>query len=416
MTGRTFVIVGASLAGASAAIQLRKEGFDGRIVLVGEEEGAPYERPALSKGYLRGATRRERLDVRGPAFYLDNEIELRASTRATAIEPRSGEVLLEGGQRLRYDRLLLATGASPRRLEVPGGDLAGVHYLRTVEDADAIRAAATGARRAVVVGGGWIGAEVAASLRQLGLPVALVTPGAVPLERVLGIEVGAVFRELHASHGVELYAGRHAVAFRGRDAVEKVETADGTRIDGDLVVVGVGARPRVELAVAAGLDVADGILVDERLATSAPGIFAAGDVASAWHPVLGVRLRVEHWDNARRQGRAAAAGMLGKAERYARIPYFYSDQYDLSVEYAGYAPSWDRVAFRGDPGSRAFVAFWLKDGRVQAGLNANVGRVSEAVTALVGSGARVAVERLVDREVPLDDLEALLLPAGMGAG
>ncbi len=411
MTRQTFVIVGASLAGATAAAGLRKDGFDGRIVLVGEEAEPPYERPALSKDYLRGATERERLDVRDRAFYGQNAIELRTSARAVAVEPGSREVVLEDRQRLRYDRLLLATGASPRRLQVPGGDLAGVHYLRTVEDADAIRAAAASAHRAVVIGGGWIGAEVAASLRHLGLPVALVAPGSVPLERVLGTEVGAVYRDLHAEHGVELVMNRRVAAVRGRVAAEAVETADGTRIEGDLVVLGVGARPRTELAAEARLDVGDGILVDEHLETSVPGIFASGDVAAAWHPLLGARVRVEHWDNAKRQGRAAAGNMLGRAEPYLRIPYFYSDQYDLGMEYSGYAPGWDRVVFRGEPASRAFVAFWLVDGRVVAGMSANVWQVRDAIEALVGSRERVAVERLVDPAVSLDDLEALLQPA-----
>ena len=408
MTQKTFVIVGASLAGASAAGQLRKDGFDGRVVLVGEEPDRPYERPALSKAYLRGTAERPTLDVHRPTFYSDNAIELRTSTRVTAVEPRSLEVVLQDGHRLRYDRLLLATGATPRRLEIPGGDLAGVHYLRTVGDAEAIREAAARAHRVVVIGGGWIGAEVAASLRQLGLPVALVAPGSVPLERVLGIEVGTVYHDLHAEHGVELVMHQRVTAFRGRAAVEAVETADGTRIASDLVVVGVGARPRTELATGAGLDVDDGILVDEYLESGVLGIFAAGDVAGAWHPRLGSRLRVEHWDNAKRQGRAAARNMLGNAEPYARIPYFYSDQYELSMEYAGVAPGWDRVVFRGDPASRSFLAFWLRDGRVVAGMNANVWQVNDAIAALVGSREKVAVERLVDPAVPLDDLETML--------
>jgi 3-phenylpropionate/trans-cinnamate dioxygenase ferredoxin reductase component len=416
-----FVIVGAGLAGASAAIQLRREGFEGDVLLVGEEPDPPYERPALSKDYLRGTAERTTLDVRDPSFYRDNRIELRASARVAAIDVRAGEVLLEAGQRLHYDRLLLATGAAPRRLDLPGHDLAGIHYLRTVEDADRIRAAAAEARQAVVIGGGWIGAEVAASLRQLGLPVALVMPGAVPLQRALGVEVGGVFRDLHAERGVDLHPNQHAAAFRGRRTVEAVEMADGTRIAGDLVVVGVGVRPRVELAAAAGLEVTTGILVDEHLAASAPGVFAAGDAAAAWHPVLGARLQVEHWDNARRQGRAAATAMLGGDVGYGRIPYFYSDQYDLGVEYTGYAPAWDRIVFRGDPEGRAFVAFWLADGRVVAGLNANVPPVSDAIAALVTSKARFAIEKLSDPDVPLDDLEALRdrsgprTPAGVGS-
>ncbi len=404
MRQRTFVIIGAGLAGAEAAAQLRKDGFDGRVVLLGDEAAHPYERPPLSKAYLRGAMERSQLDVRGESFYADNAIEIQSSTRARAVEPRRRVVVLDRGRRLRYDRLLLATGAAPRRLDVPGGNLAGIHYLRTVDDADAIRAAATRAGRAVVVGGGWIGAEVTASLGQSGLPVAMVVPGSVPLERALGTEVGKVYRDLHAEHGVELVMGQRVAAFQGRRAVDAVETADGTRIGGDLVVVGVGAQSQTSLAAAAGLEVADGIRVSHRLETSAAGIFAAGDVAEAWHPLLRARIRVEHWDNARRQGRAAARGMLGATEPYVRIPYFYSDQYDFGMEYAGHAPAWDRVVFRGDPGTRAFIAFWLLGGRVVAAMNANVGPVNAGLATLVASQQQVVVERLVDPAVPIDEI------------
>ncbi|HLO34461.1 MAG TPA: FAD-dependent oxidoreductase, partial [Candidatus Deferrimicrobium sp.] len=249
-----------------------------------------------------------------------------------------------------------------------------------------------------------IGAEVAASMRQLGRDVALVVPGPVPLERVLGREVGTVYRDLHLAHGVELLTGQRAAAVRGTTTVEAVETADGTLVAGDLVVVGVGARPRDRLAREAGLAVDDGILVDQHLETSARGIFAAGDVAAAWHPRFGRRLRVEHWDNARRQGQAAARNMLGMAEPYTRIPYFYSDQYELGMEYAGHAPEWDRLVFRGRPASGEFIAFWLRDQRVVAGMNANVWKVNEAIMALVASGHLVDVDRLVDPAVPLDDV------------
>ena len=408
----TILIVGASLTGAKAAETLRKEGYDGRIVMFGQEPQPPYLRPPLSKEYLRGESELDKVFVHPEAWYAEQRIELHRSTPVRVIEPATREVVLDDGRRVTFDRLLIATGAAPRRLHIPGSDLAGVHCLRTLEDADAIREAATEARRVVVIGGGWIGAEVAASIRQLGLPVAMVADGSVPLERVLGAEVGSVYRDLHAAHGVELVMNQRAVAFRGRTAIEAVETANGTRIEGDLVVVGVGAQPRTELADRAGLDVGDGILVDERLETSVPGVFAAGDVAAAWHPLLGARLRVEHWDNARRQGRAAARNMLGMAEPYLRIPYFYSDQYDVGMEYAGYAPIWDQVVFRGEPASRSFVAFWLSDGRVVAGMNANVWKVNDAIAALVGSRQRVAIERLSDPTVALDDLEALLLPAG----
>jgi len=410
---QTIMIVGASLTGAKAAEALRKEGYDGRIVLIGEEPNPPYIRPPLSKDYLRGEIERDQIFVHPRAWYDERQIELHLSTPVRAVEPAPQEAVLDDGRRLAFDRLLLATGASPRRLDIPGNDLAGVHYLRTVEDADAIRVAATAARRVVVIGGGWVGAEVAASIRLLGPPVAMVAPGSVPLERVLGPEVGAVYRDLHAEHGVDLVMNQRAAAFRGRTTVAAVETADGTRIEGDLVVVGVGAQPRTQLAADAGLDVGDGILVDEYLETSAPGIFAAGDAAAAWHPLLRARIRVEHWDNARRQGPVAARNMLGKAEPYARIPYFYSDQYDLGMEYAGFAPTWDQVVFRGEPAGRAFVAFWLKDGRVLAGMNANVWQVNDAIAALVASRERVAIERLIDPTIQLDDLEALLGPAAV---
>jgi 3-phenylpropionate/trans-cinnamate dioxygenase ferredoxin reductase subunit len=409
-TARTFVIVGASLTGASAAAQLRKKGFDGRIVLVGEERERPYERPDLSKAYLRGSAGRDGLDVHGPAFYDEQSIDLRTSARASAVETQSREVVLDDGERIRFDRLLLATGSSPRRLDVPGGDLDGVLYLRTVADADRIRERAAAAQRAVVIGGGWIGAEVAASLRELGLPVALVGPDSAPLERVLGPDVAAVYRDLHAGHGVELVMNQRASAFLGQKTVEAVLTAEGTRVEGDLVVVGVGARPRSDLAAAAGIQVGDGINVDQHLETSVPGIFAAGDVAAAWHPLLEARIRVEHWDNAKRQGRAAAQNMLGEAEPYVRIPYFYSDQYDLSMEYAGHAPRWDRVVFRGDPASGSFIAFWLRDGRVVAGMNANVPKVNDGVAALVRSGRTAVAARLADPTIPLDDADALLVP------
>lgn len=409
MDTRTVAIVGASLAGASAAAQLRKDGFVGRVLLIGEEPDHPYERPLLSKAYLRGTAERPELDVHGPAFYVENDVELRTSTRVIAIEPGTCDVVLGDGDRLRYDRLLLATGSAPRRLEIPGADLAGVHYLRGVGDADAIRVAAASARQAVVIGGGWIGAEIAASLRELGLPVALVAPGSVLLERVLGAQVGSIYGDLHSAHGVELFTRQRVVAMRGRGSVEAVETADGTRIAGDLVVVGVGAMPRTELAVAAGLEVDDGIVVDDYLESSVPGIFAAGDVAAAWHPVLEARIRVEHWDNAKRQGRAAARNMLDRREPYARVPYFYSDQYDLGMEYVGYAPTPERVVFRGEPAGGSFVAFWLSDGRVAAGMNANVPDVNAAISTLVSSRKQVRVERLIDPAVPLDDLEALLV-------
>jgi 3-phenylpropionate/trans-cinnamate dioxygenase ferredoxin reductase subunit len=415
MSQRPFVIVGASLTGASAAAQLREDGFDGPVVLIGAEPQRPYERPPLSKEYLRGESAREKAFVHEASFYDEHAIELRSSTRVVAIEPGSREVILDDDARLGYERLLLATGASPRRLQIPGADLPGVQYLRTIEDADAIRDAAATADAVAVIGGGWIGAEVSASLRQLGLPVTMVAPGSVPLERVLGPEVGAVYLDLHLQHGVELAMGRHVTAIRGTDRVEAVETSDGARVEANLVVIGIGAQPRTQVATDAGLTVNDGIVVDEYLETSVPGVFAAGDVAAAWHPLLNARIRLEHWDNAKRQGRAAARNMLGLAEPYDRLPYFFSDQYDLGMEYVGHAPTWDRVVLRGDLTGHEFLAFWLKEGHVVAGMNANVWDVNHAIAALVRSGKVVALERLVDPSVPIDDIEALMAPVGSGA-
>jgi len=399
---RTFLIIGASLAGASAAVALRKQGFDGEIVLIGEETEQPYERPDLSKGYLRGEAQTPKY-VQSAEYYAAADIELVAGVRAEQIDVFRRRVVTTNGT-FAFDRLLIATGAEARRLSVRGGELDGVLTLRTVRDADRIRSAVETADSVVVVGGGWIGSEVAASLRQLGHLVTMVLPTERPLEHVLGREVGDVYRTLHEENGVALVTGTRVARLDGDERVTTVVTEDGRRVAGDLVVVGIGARPRTELASAAGIDVDDGILVNERLESSVPGIFAAGDVASAWHPVYGRPLRVEHWDNAKRQGRAAAANMLGQTQPYERIPYFYSDQYDLGMEYSGFAPSWEQVVFRGDPASREFVAFWLQGGRVVAGMNANVWDVAPAISRLIESGVRLEPNRLSNPAEPLEEL------------
>jgi 3-phenylpropionate/trans-cinnamate dioxygenase ferredoxin reductase subunit len=403
-TEQTFVIVGASLAGAKAAEALRHEGFDGRVVLVGEEAERPYERPPLSKDYLRAEAGRDKVYVHDEGFYANQQIELRTSSRVVAIEPAARRVLLEDGEPLPYDRLLLTTGAVPRRLSIPGSDLPGVHTLRTLDDSERLRQAITPASRVVVVGAGWIGSEVAASARQMGAEVVLIERGNVPLERVLGSEIGAVYRDLHVDHGVELITGTGVEAFAGAASVEEVRTGDGRRITCDLVVVGVGVAPRVDLAEAARLLVDDGIAVDERLETSVPDIFAAGDVAAAWHPLYQARIRVEHWANALNQGPAAARNMLGAGVAYQRLPYFFSDQYDLGMEYTGYAPSWDEVVFRGDPTKREFIAFWLRDGQIVAGLNANVWDVTGLIGELIRCRSRVDASRLADPDIALEDL------------
>jgi len=405
MTGprRTFVIVGASLTGATAAATLREEGFDGRIVLVGAETERPYERPPLSKDYLRGESGRDELYVHEQVFYAEHEIELRLGETAVALDAREHALTLSGDERLAFDRLLLATGAEPRRLNVPGGDLDGVHELRSVASSDAIRARLDRGGKVVVVGAGWIGSEAAASARQRGLEVTVIEPASVPLERVLGAEVGAIYRDVHADHGVELLLGTGVEAFEGDGAVERVRTSSGRAVDCDFVIVGVGVAPRTQLAEGAGLAVENGVVVDGRLRTSAPDVFAAGDLARHDHPTYGP-LRVEHWDNALHQGPAAARAMLGRDEPYDHVPYFFSDQYDVGMEYSGYAPRWDRVVFRGDPAGREFIAFWLQGDRLLAAMNVNVWDVSDALREVLA--ARVAVDdaALADPDVPLDRL------------
>ncbi|HEX8051381.1 MAG TPA: FAD/NAD(P)-binding oxidoreductase [Thermoleophilaceae bacterium] len=405
LTSPTFVIVGAGLAGAKAAETLRAEGFDGRLLLVGQEAERPYERPPLSKAYLRGEADRDSLYLHADGFYAAHDIELRTSTPVRSIDPAGRRLELASGERIGYDRLLLATGAAPRRLPVPGADLDGVHYLHSGQDADLLAAAATRAEHVVVVGTGWIGSEAAASLRQLGRQVTLLGPDSAPLARVLGPEVAGVYRDLHADHGVRLVLGARVTGFRGHGRVDAVVTEDGRAIECDLVLVGAGAVPRTELAEAAGLPVGNGVLVNEQLeAVGAAGVYAAGDVAAAWHPRYQTYLRVEHWANALNQGPAAARNMLGRSMPYARLPYFYSDQYDLGMEYTGFATTWDDVVFRGDTGAREFIAFWLHDGRVVAGMNVNVWDVTEPIQELIRSRSQVDMDALRDPSTPLDQV------------
>jgi 3-phenylpropionate/trans-cinnamate dioxygenase ferredoxin reductase subunit len=403
MLQHTYAIVGASLAGASAAEALRKEGFDGRIVLIGDEAKRPYERPELTKKYLRGEVAVDDLFVHSPGLYAEQQIDLRLGQHVDGIDLRERELIIDG-EALPFDRLLLATGAEPRSLLVPGSRLDGVLALRTLDDADRLRARAQQAESIVVAGGGWIGSEVAASLRQLGRDVTLVVPEQVPMQRALGPEVGRVFGAAHERHGVRVIPGRRISGVEGESRVRGVRLDDGTSLDADLVVVGIGARPRDDLAAAAGIAHANGILVDEHLETSSPGIFAAGDVASAFHPRYAEHLRVEHWDNAKRQGRAAAANMLGRGSAYARTPYFYSDQYELGMEYVGHAPSWDRVVFRGDPAGSEFIAFWLKGGRVAAAMQVNTWDATAELRKLVDAEASVDSALLTDAGRPLSEL------------
>jgi 3-phenylpropionate/trans-cinnamate dioxygenase ferredoxin reductase component len=408
---QTFVIVGASLAGAKAAETLRAEGFDGRLVLVGAEDERPYERPPLSKDYLRGEVDREKVYVHAEGFYAEHDIELRLGRTAVSLDTAGAELALDDGERLGYDRLLLATGAEPRALSIPGAQLDGVVYLRSVADCDALRRRLDRGGAVVVIGAGWIGSEVAASARQRGLEVTVIEPMIVPLERVLGREVGAVYRDIHRDHGVQMLLGTGVEAFEGDIAVERVRASDGRAVECDFVVVGVGVQPRTGLAAQAGLAIDNGILVDEHLRTSAPGVFAAGDVANAHHPFYGEPIRVEHWANALHQGPAAARAMLGHPEVYDRLPYFFSDQYDVGMEYAGFARAWERVVFRGDPVTREFIAFWLVEARIVAGMNVNVWDVTDAIQRLISERVAVDDRRLADPGVALEDL----VPADAGS-
>ncbi|SCG70371.1 NAD(P)/FAD-dependent oxidoreductase [Micromonospora inositola] len=412
--GRTFAIVGAGLAGAKAAQTLREAGFDGRVLLLGAEPERPYERPPLSKGLLLGTTQRRDVYVHDAGWYETNNVELRTATRVTGIDRAARQVTLADGERHAYDKLLLATGSTPRRLDVPGADLDGVRYLRTLADFDGIAEALTDQARLVVIGAGWIGLEIAAAARQRGAAVTVVETADLPLQRVLGDEVARVFADLHRRHGVTFHFGAEVRQLRGTGRVSSVLLADGTQLAADTVVVGVGIHPDVRLAEAAGLKVDNGVVTDATLRTSDPHIYAAGDVANAYHPLLGRNIRVEHWANALNGGPAAARSMLGQQVEYARLPYFFSDQYDLGMEYSGWvAPQGhDRVVFRGDPtradgGAPEFLAFWVSDGRVLAGMNANVWDVTDQIQALVraGHGGRaVDLAKLSDPRVPLSDL------------
>jgi 3-phenylpropionate/trans-cinnamate dioxygenase ferredoxin reductase component len=407
-TDQCFVIVGASLAGAKAAETLRTEGFAGRVVLVGEEPVRPYERPPLSKTYLRGEVGFDKAAVHDASFYDDHDIELLTSTVATSIDPTHRRVHLDSGDALPYDQLLLTTGAHPRPAAVPGADLDGIHYLRSLASCDVLRQALATATKVVVIGAGWIGCEVTASARQLGHEVALIEPSSVPLARVLGPEVGTMFLDLHAAHGVELHMGMGVQAFAGTGTAEAVLLADGRTVAGDLFVVGVGVQPRTELAAEAGLKLDNGIVVDEYLATGVPGIWAAGDVANAYHPFFGRPIRLEHWSAALNQGPLVARNMLGAHTAYDKIPYFFSDQYDLGLEYSGFAPAWDQIVYRGDRHRPEVIVFWLDAGRVVAGMNVNVWDVNDTIAAIVRAGRPVDPKQLADPSV---DLAALAGPA-----
>ena len=411
--GRSIVIVGGGLAGARAAEGAREAGYEGPLVIVGAESVPPYIRPPLSKEFLAGTGERDAIDVHPRAWYDEHRVELRLGRRVERLDPATHELALDDGSVLRYDRALLATGASPRRFGGPGADLDGVHLLRTVDDSVALRSAlAPGGRRVVIVGAGWIGLEVAAAARGYGNDVTVLGLETVPLNVAIGDDAGAVFAALHREHGVDLRMSTSVAGIVGHDGrVTGVEIEGGEVVPAEVVVVGIGAIPQTALAEAAGLAVDRGVLADAAFRTSDADVLAVGDVASVFLPFLGSHLRTEHWANAEHAGRAAGRSLAGETLEYDEIPYFYTDQYDLGMEYSGYGPLTAGVAplFRGDRDAREFVAFWLRDDRVVAGMNVNVWDVNESVQRLIRSRAVVDPARLADPAVPL---EALAGPAG----
>ena len=403
-TPQSFVIVGAGLAGAKAAEALRTNRFGGDVILLGDEAERPYDRPPLSKGYLQGSTEREKIYIHPPQWYAEHDIDLRLGTRVTEIDRAAHEVRTSRGQTLGYDKLLVATGSSPRRLEVAGADLAGVHYLRTVADSDALQEAFASAQRVAIIGAGWIGLETAAAARAAGCHVTLIERAKLPLLGVLGAEVAETYAALHRAHDVELRTNTGVAEIIGaRDEATGVRLADGEVMAADAVIVGVGITPNTTLAAATGLPVDNGIVVDEHLATTDPDVFAAGDVANSYYPLLGTHLRLEHWSAALNQGPVAAANMMGTLTSYDHVPYFFSDQYDCGMEYSGHVgpDGYDEVVFRGDVASGEFIVFWMRDGRVLAGMNVNTWGVTDAIEALVRSGARIDPAALADPEVLL---------------
>jgi NADPH-dependent 2,4-dienoyl-CoA reductase/sulfur reductase-like enzyme len=402
------VVIGGGLAGAKTAEGLKDLGFSGTVTLIGEELHLPYERPPLSKDYLQGKTDFDQALVHPAEWYRDNDVTLRLGTHADSIDTRARRVHLANGGSLDYDKLVLATGSVVRHLPIPGSEAAGVHYLRTVEESDAIRSTFGDGRRLVIIGAGWIGLEVAAAARAAGTTVTVIEAAELPLLAVLGPELAHVFAELHRQNGVDLrLSARTAEIATENDQTVGVRLEDGETIEANAVVIGVGVAPDVALAQQAGIAVNNGVLVDASLRTSDPDIYAVGDIANHDHPVIGRRVRVEHWANALNQPATAAAALLGHNAEYTELPYFYSDQYDLGMEYIGYAPpgSYERVVVRGNLAGREFVAFWLSaDSRIVAAMNVNVWDVVDQVKPLIAEGRQVDPVRLGDPAIPYSEL------------
>jgi len=404
----SIVIVGGGLAGAKGAEGLREQGFQGGLTVIGAEDQLPYERPPLSKSYLQGKSTLADAQVHNSDWYDDNSVDLRLATTVAAVRPGAHEIELAGGETIGYSALLLANGSTPRRLPVPGADAAGILTLRRVEDSDAIRETFGADRRLAIIGGGWIGLEVAAAAREAGTEVTVIEAAAAPLLAVLGPDLAAVFATLHTDHGVTLYTEARVAEILTTDGrASGVRLADGTVIPAYAVVVGIGAAPNTELAEQAGLAVDNGVLVSAALRSSDPDIYAVGDIANAEHPFVGTRIRVEHLANALNQPGVAAGAMLGNDVSYDALPYFYTDQYDLGMEYVGHAPpgSYSQVVVRGDLPAREFVAFWLDaESRVLAGMNVNVWDVTDPIKALIRSRNAMTASLLADPTVLLEDL------------
>ena len=404
---KTFVIVGGGLGGAKAAEALREKGFDGKVVLLADEEYLPYERPPLSKDFLAGKKSLNDFTVHDSDWYRDNKIDLRVSTEVSAIDRKAHTVTIADDTSIRYDKLLLATGSRARWLSIPGSDSTGVHHLRKFDDASNLNTALKEGTSLAIVGAGWIGLEVAASARERGVDVTVVETAKAPLIGAVGEEVGNVFAQLHRDHGVDLRLDIEVKEITVEDGkATGLKLGDGSTITADRVLIAVGAQPNIELAEEAGLSTGDGgVLVDASLRTSDSDIYAVGDIAAAEHPLFEERIRTEHWANALKQPAVAVAGMLGESGEYSELPYFFTDQYDLGMEYAGHAPGSNRVVFRGDVNSREFVAFWLDaDNHVLAGMNVNIWDVLDDIKSLIRKKTAVNLNKLVDPQVPLGEL------------
>ncbi len=405
---QNFIIVGGGLAGVSAAEELRKQGFEGTIQLIGQETHDPYIRPPLSKGYLNGSDGLDAVYVHPKEWYAEHNIDLLTGTKVFGVNADAHEVTLSEGKPLHYDKLLLATGSSPRILTMDGAELSGVHYLRTLDDSNALnKELAGGGRKLVLIGSGWIGMEVGATARTLGNDVTILEQVPIPLAGAIGDELGMMFHDLHKEHGVDMRMSvvvDHIVGSDGK--VSGVQLKTGELIPADLVLIGIGAVPNIALAEDAGIATENGIVVDQAMKSSDPDIYAAGDVANAFHPLADMRLRSEHWANALNEGPSAARGMLGQDESFEDIPYFYTDQYDVGMEYSGYGPMTRgaKVVYRGDKAKREFIAFWMKDDRVVAGMNVNVWDVNDQVQRIIRSGKAVDEARLTDESIPLDQI------------